>query len=322
MNIIVIGLGSMGKRRIELIRRMYPEFTIIGTDEREDRREEAEKIFGISCLHSIEECTFADCCAFVCTEPLSHSKYISDCLKRHWHVFTELNLVRDGYEENIALSKKNGRVLFLSSPFLYREENRYIRSSVRSDQFWNYIYHIGQYLPDWHPWENYKDFFVNNQRTNGCREILSIELPWLERSFGKILDAKAVSDKMTGLNIPYHDNFMIQLKHEGGNKGVLVVDIVSPVAVRRFEAYAENSYLAWDGTPESLRVFDSETRRLQSVSLKEQTERKENYSAFIVENMFANEICEFFSCVFSGKSPEYGFEQDKSILEIVDSLGA
>ena len=38
MNIMVIGLGSMGKRRIRLIHELYPEYLIYGIDEREDRR--------------------------------------------------------------------------------------------------------------------------------------------------------------------------------------------------------------------------------------------------------------------------------------------
>ena len=38
MKILVIGLGSMGKRRIRLIRDMYSTFEIFGVDGREDRR--------------------------------------------------------------------------------------------------------------------------------------------------------------------------------------------------------------------------------------------------------------------------------------------
>ena len=322
MNVVVIGLGSMGKRRIQLIRRMHPEYPIIGVEEKADRREEAARSFGISCFSSLSEFALDDCCAFVCTAPLSHSQIITECLERRWHVFTELNLVSDGYEKNIALSEEYRRTLFLSSPFLYREENRYIRAAISTDKPWNYIYHIGQYLPDWHPWENYRDFFVSDSRTNGCRELLSIELRWLDRSGGSIADAKAVSDKMTELGVPYHDNFMIQLMHEGGNKGVLVVDLVSPVAVRRFEAYAENAYLVWDGTPENLKAFDPITKRLDPVAGREETERRGNYSAFITENMYVNEIKAFFDCVSRGEAAEYGFEQDKRILGIIDLLGA
>ena len=38
MNIVVVGLGSMGKRRMRLIRALYPEYALFGVDAREDRR--------------------------------------------------------------------------------------------------------------------------------------------------------------------------------------------------------------------------------------------------------------------------------------------
>ena len=322
MKIAVIGLGSMGKRRIRLIREMFPEYAVTGIDGREDRRTEAEQLLGIPTVSSMGELDPDTDCAFVCTSPLSHAELIRDCLERKWHVFTELNLVDTGYAENMALAKENGRVLFLSSTFFYREEIRYIRSKITDDRKWNYIYHIGQYLPDWHPWENYRDFFVGDKRTNGCREILAIELPWLTGTFGEVTEAQAVSDKMTGLNIGFDDNYMIRLTHANGNKGILVTDVVSPAAVRKLEVYAEGKYLCWNGTPDSLAEFDPETKKLTPVSLTEQAEHREGYSAFVVENAYKNEIREFFDVVLHGKTPLYGFEQDRAILALIGSLGA
>lgn len=322
MRIVVIGLGSMGKRRIRLMKEMYPEFEIVGIDGREDRRNEAAEIFGIPCRASILELKNNIDCAFVCTSPLSHAKIITDCITRGWHVFTELNLVSDNYDENIKLAKEKHCTLFLSSTFLYREETKYIKSRITERKKWNYIYHIGQYLPDWHPWEAYKDFFIGNKRTNGCREIMAIELPWLTEAFGEICSTQAVSDKMTELNIGFDDNLMIQLLHKNGNKGLLVVDVVSPVAVRKFEAYAENAYILWNGTPDSINEFDSAKKKLVNIIPQEIAEHKEGYSAFVVENAYKNEIREFFDVVLNGKEPLYGFEQDKNILGIIDSLGA
>ncbi len=59
----------------------------------------------------------------------------------------------------------------------------------------SYTYHVGQYLPDWHPWEDIKDFFVNDKRTNGNREILVRELPWLTETFGEVIDFKVEMNK-------------------------------------------------------------------------------------------------------------------------------
>ena len=55
MKILVLGLGSMGKRRIRLIRDMYSTFEIFGVDGREDRRNDAKEQFRINCFNSIEE---------------------------------------------------------------------------------------------------------------------------------------------------------------------------------------------------------------------------------------------------------------------------
>ena len=322
MNIIVIGLGSMGKRRVRLIHEMFPENTVFGVDGREDRRAEAEKVSGITCFSSLDSIEENIDCAFVCTSPLSHADIITECLEHKWNVFTEINLIDKSYEKNLELARKNNCKLFLSSTFFYREEIKYIRSYIAGEGKWNYIYHIGQYLPDWHPWENYTDFFVGDKRTNGCREILAIELPWLLKTFGDVESTSVVSDKMTGLNIGFHDNYLICMTHKNGDKGGLVVDVVSPYAVRKFEAYSEGKYISWDGTPESIKAYDPIEKITKNVSLLEKAEHVDGYKAFIVENAYKNEIQEFFDVVLEGKQPVYGFEQDQKVLSLIDSLGA
>lgn len=322
MNIAVVGLGSMGKRRIRLMREMYPEYYFFGIDGREDRRQEVIDNFGIDCFEGLSQISAEIDCVFVCTSPLSHNSIIRDALERSYHVFTELNLVPDGYDENLELARVKNVKLFLSSTFFYREEIEYIRGKINSDSRWNYIYHIGQYLPDWHPWESYKDSFLSDKRTNGCREIMAIELPWITGTFGDVIDVNVLGDKLTRLNIDYKDNFMIQLTHKNGNKGCLIVDLVSPVAVRKLEVYSEGKYLAWNGTPDSLVEFDPENKKTVSVQLSEKTERMEGYSSFVVENAYKNEIREFFDVVLNGKEPQYGFEQDKKVLELIDRIGA
>ena len=31
-----------------------------------------------------------------------------------------------------------------------------------------FTYQSGQYLPDWHPWESYKEFYVSKRETGAC----------------------------------------------------------------------------------------------------------------------------------------------------------
>ncbi len=325
MNIVVIGLGSMGRRRIRLIKQYNDSYKIIGVDLNKERRIASETEFGIETLDSLEVAlnNYNLDSAIVCTSPLSHSKLIKLCLENNLHIFTELNLVADGYDENFQLAKQKNRVLFLSSTFLYRAEIKQIDKLVKMQSGrLNYIYHIGQYLPDWHPWENYKDFFVGDKRTNGCREIFAIELPWLIEVFGNIKDIVTRKSKISSLNIDYCDNYMVVLEHESGHKGMLAVDIVSRKAVRNLEVFGENLYLSWDGSPEGLKMINIEVKKEENIMLYEKVDQLDQYSKFIVENAYYNEIVAFFDAITNNIEPIYNFKKDKIILDLIDRIEA
>ena len=325
MNIVVIGLGSMGRRRIRLIKQYNDSYKIIGVDLNKDRRAISESEFGIETRDSLDEAVKSHKlnCAFICTSPLSHSKLINLCLENNLHVFTELNLVADGYDENIQLAEEKNKVLFLSSTFLHRAEIKQINNLVKmQDERLNYTYHIGQYLPDWHPWENYKDFFVGEKRTNGCREIFAIELPWLIDVFGNIKDIVVRKSKISCLNIDYDDNYMVILEHESGHKGILAVDIVSRKAVRNLEVFGENLYLSWDGSAEGLKIIDIENKKEENIQLYEKVDQLDQYSKFVVENAYYDEIESFFNTISKNIEPIYDFEKDKKILDLIDRIEA
>lgn len=322
MKAIVIGLGSMGKRRIRLIQKLDSKVDIIGVDSREDRKKEAAEVYGIFVVDSLKEAIDrgADC-AFVCTSPLSHADLIHECLEHKLHVFTEINLVDTMYDENIALAKENGCVLFLSSTFLYRDEIKYIQEQVRrASSLLTYTYHIGQYLPDWHPWESYNNYFIGDARTNGCREIMAIDFPWIYKTFGKVKDVQVKKNKKTNLNINYNDSYLLLLEHENGIQGTVLVDVVSRKAVRNLEIFGEDLYVAWDGTAEGLKKYDIESGQEVRIELYDDVDRQGGYAAFVVENAYTKEIESFFDEMEKSQSTVYGFEDDKYVLDLIDQI--
>ena len=321
MNIIVIGLGSMGKRRIRLIKKIDPTISIFGIDSREDRRDEVAKLYSIKTYSSIVNIDGEVDVAFICTSPLSHANLINECLSKRINVFTEINLVSDMYDDNIKLAQDNNLILFLSSTQLYKREMQKIKEICSPVKQYNYIYHVGQYLPDWHPWETYNDYFISNKRTNGCREIMAIELPWIVNLFGKVVSKNVIKSKITKLNIDYNDNYIIQLEHENGNKGVLIVDVVSPKAVRKLEIYSEDKYISWNGTPDSLIEYDKSNKRDVSYCLYDDVDKVEGYSELIVENAYEEEIRAFLNAIRGDKKDIlHTFEKDKEILKLIDDI--
>ena len=324
MNVGVIGLGSMGKRRIRLIKSNFPDVDIIGIDNSEERCKEVEDLFNIKTLSNSDEFFEDNDCeaVFISTPPLTHSKIINDALNNNLSVFTEINLVKDMYDENIDLADENELTLFLSSTQLYRKEINYISSKISDfNKTTNYIYHIGNYLPDWHPWESYKNFFVGNKKTNGCREILTIELPWIVNTFGEIKQVHVSKNKITDLEVDYPDSFFVNVIHKNGSNGVLVIDLVSRHAVRNLEIINEDGYIQWDGTPEGLKEWNSNSNELDEINLYDEISNQEDYNQTIIENAYLEEIKDFFNTLNSNqKHGLYSFEKDKYILDVIDII--
>ncbi|MDY2861186.1 MAG: Gfo/Idh/MocA family oxidoreductase [Oscillospiraceae bacterium] len=321
MKALIVGLGSMGKRRIRLLRGIDKNAEIIGVDTNPERRAQVEEM-GCKTYRTIEEAAAEKPeAAFVCTSPVAHYPIIKDLLSYKINTFTELNLVSDGYEELMSAAKENNTVLFLSSTMLYRGEINYIQNRVKNfDKPVSYIYHIGQYLPDWHPWESYKNFFVSNKRTNGCRELFGIELPWIIETFGKIKEIYSTADKMTDLEIDFPDRFFVTITHENGTKGILAIDVVSPKAVRNLEVFGEGMHLFWEGNPKTLYDFNVETKEKEFINTYESFEHDSRYSDNIVENAYVDEMQNFIGVIKGLEQPKYSYEKDLYTIKIMDEI--
>ncbi len=319
MKALIVGLGSMGKRRARLLKTLGVE--VIGVDSNESRVNDAKELISVV-FNSIEEAlTEKPDIALVCTSPLSHYAIEKQLLLAGVHVFTELNLVNQNYDELISIAKEKGLVAFPSSTWLFRKEMQYVTSEVqKKNGRCAYTYHIGQYLPDWHPWESYKNYFIGNAKTNGCREIMALELPWLTKAFSPIRSVTAVSRKLTDLDIDYPDTFMIQILHENGSIGSLTVDITSPVPVRTFEAIGEKMQIFWNGRPETLLVFDPSTGEKEAPKLYDGVTHQDGYASFIIEDAYLDEVKAFISQVKGESKPKYTLEEDAEILRWIDII--
>ena len=322
MNILIVGLGSMGRRRARLLRGLAPDTKISGVDLSPERRETAREA-GVEPFETLDAALAAKRfdAAFVCTAPLTHASILAQLLGAAVPSFTELNLVPDGYDELTAKAREQGVPLFLSSTMLYRAETQYIKRRVAEfGKPVNYIYHIGQYLPDWHPWENYRNFFVGDRRTGGVREIFGIDLPWLIDAFGPVTRVHAEKDKISGLEIGYDDSVFVMLRHENGTKGVVCADVVSPKAVRNFECFGEGLHLFWEGNPKALFEYDAEKKEKAFVNTYASFEHDARYSDNIVENAYVDEIANFLGVLRGDEQPRWSFEKDKAALAVIDAI--
>lgn len=324
MKVLVCGLGSMGRRRIRLLKSLNSNLEIYGVDNNLERANKIANDYDIIVYNSLDKAYALQrpACLFVCTSPLAHYSIIKQGLDLGMHVFTEINVVADGYDELVELAKQKNLKLFLSSTMNYKCDIKYITEKVNKlAQKTSYIYHVGQYLPDWHPWENYKSFFVNDVRTNGCREILAIQIPWIVKCFGEIEDVKTINGSISSLGLNYPDTIMILIKHKNGNMGTFIVDVVARNPVTNLTIESNDLFITWNGSEDGLFELDMKTKQLNNVKLtNDSATHIDGYSKLIVEEPYLDEIKAFFEYINNDNEPIYSFVDDKIVLKWIDKM--
>ena len=90
--ILIVGLGSMGKRRIRNLQKLgYRQ--LIGFDLRDDRIIETKKKYKIKCFNNFQNAlTEKPNMMLICTPPNLHKEYAKKAIQKNIHVFLELNL--------------------------------------------------------------------------------------------------------------------------------------------------------------------------------------------------------------------------------------
>ncbi len=321
-NFLLVGFGSMGRRRAGIMKDILNDVNLIVVDSSEERRKQAQEM-GYSAFDSIDSAlAHGDVsAALICSAPLTHPAITKPLLEKGISVFNELNLSDEDYPELKKIAAENEVTWFNSNTMLYRKEiNTIIGHRKEFSRPVSYSYHIGQYLPDWHPWESYKNFFVADKRTSGIREILAIELAWLTLAFGDAECSCVHRRKLSDLDIGYDDTAVITLTHSDGTLGVLMVDVVCPKPVREFELFGQGLHLFWEGSPTSLYRYDTETKQKVNLPLYENATQLSGYSDNIVEDAYKEELMEFLAVLTGSAQPRYSYEHNMKVLKLIEDI--
>src|SRR5262245_8694171 len=111
MNFLVIGLGSMGKRRVRCLKALGYS-SIFGFDRRQDRRDEASKLYELATFDDIEKAIDRSQphAVIISVPPDVHHIYMKIATERRIHFFVEASVLDIDIEEIDASVKCAGIV--------------------------------------------------------------------------------------------------------------------------------------------------------------------------------------------------------------------
>lgn len=317
MRFLVVGLGSMGKRRIRSLQQLRAG-EVIGCDPRADRRAEAVSRYGIRTFADLDAAMAAQPDALViCTPPDRHGEFALLAARHGKHCFTEAGVTADGFDELIALRDRHAIVAAPSCTMRFQPSIRRLKELVDQGaigRVLTFTYHCGQYLPDWHPWEDYRQFYVSRRVTGACREIVPFELVWLTWLLGPVAAVSGMKDKLTQLEADIDDAYHLLLRFRGGQIGQMLVDVISRVPYRSLRLLSEDGIITWDWTAKLVRAFDARTKRWRDFPEDPGT-RLEGYVA--EEEMYVEEMRNFVEAIRGVRPWPHPLEDERQVLRLL-----
>jgi predicted dehydrogenase len=263
MKFLVIGLGSMGKRRIRNLITLG-NHEVAGFDVRKDRCFEVTEKYGISSFSDIESGLklFRPDALVISTSPEHHMEYAWMGFELGLSCFIEASVVdadkilklNKMTEESTVLIAPSCTMRYFPGPKKVKE---LIGQGVIGKPL-NVNYQTGQYLPDWHPWEKIEDFYVSKRETGAAREIVPFELTWLNDIFGEPEPLACVKAKLTDIHVDIDDIYHCLLSYPGGLLANITVEVISrPKATREMRVLGSNGEIIFSADENCVRYCNN-----------------------------------------------------------------
>jgi predicted dehydrogenase len=323
MKALVIGLGSMGKRRVRCLRYHGVE-SIAGFDLRDDRRALSKVEYNIETRETLVAADLGDFdVVVISTPPDRHHEYIGWAIDAKRPCFVEASVVRDPLPALETRARAQRVLIAPSCTLRFHPAIRDITAIVKSGRYGkicNFSYHCGQYLPDWHPWEKVTDYYVSNPLTGGAREIVPFELTWLVDAMGWPSEVYGMKMRTTDVGAPIDDTYIALLQFHDF-LGSIAIDVVARHATRRLTLNFETSSLWWDWNEAVVRIFEAPAGR-EIEYHQPKLSAHVGYNANISEAMYIEEIGSFLAAAKGKGTFPHSLTEDIRVLELLERIEA
>ena len=318
-----VGLGSMGKRRIRnLLHCGISRNKIFGFDFSENRADEVAKEYGIKTFNNFERAVAEakPSALIISTPPNQHHPYFLFAAKHKINFFVEVTTREDGYDELFPLLDGS----FVAAPsctYRYFPAVKKMKEVVSSNIIGrplSFNHYLGQYLPDWHPYEDYRKVYFAQKETGGCREMFPYELVWLTDIFGSGVEKTiGIHKKISDLEITADDLYTTIVKLKNGVFGSVMIDLLNRKASRSLLVVGTSGTLEWNWLGNKIMVYTANDKKEFVIDVPV-GEKIGQYTTS--ENPYQEEMGDFLLALEGKQAFPYTFTEDLSILRGLDFL--
>jgi predicted dehydrogenase len=168
--------------------------------------------------------------------------------------------------------------------------------------------HWGEYLPAWHPWEDYrKSYSARPELGGGVMHTLCHPFDYLRWLLGEVKSVYALTGRLGGLDLEVEDTADISLNFASGALGSLHLDYIQRPATHRIQIVGSHSTLRWDNANGAVRLFHPETDAWETFAAPAGFERND---------LFLAEMRHFIQVVQGTAQPECTLQDGINALKM------
>lgn len=214
MNILIVGLGSIGKKHVLAINKIRPDARIYAV--RSDQN--ASAVSGVNSFYSFDEVSFIPDLIIISNPTLFHEESIRRCLTFRSPIFIEKPALLDLTNASLLIEevRESNVITYVGCNMRFHPALKFFKeflstSALRINEVNIYC---GSYLPDWRPGRNFRTVYSSMAELGGGVHLdLIHELDYCVWLFGEPEETRAVKRSVSSLNIDSIDYAQYNLSY-------------------------------------------------------------------------------------------------------------
>ena len=294
MKVLVVGCGSIGRRHIDNLTRIGGHELIAYRTRREGVAELAQR-YGVRSVFSLEEALAQHPDVAIIANPTSlHVPIALEAVRAGCHVFIEkpLSHSMEGVDELLGMARERQRVVCVAYQWRFHPLLARVKALIDSGAIGRVVSlraQVGQYLPDWHPWEDYRQgYYARRDLGGGVILTLSHELDYVLWWLGQPEAVTCFAERGGRLEIDTEGLAEMILRFPNGTLASIHMDYYQRTVTRTCHLIGEDGLVEIDLERGVARTFFAARERWEEDTLP---------AGFAPNQMYLDELEHFLDCV-------------------------
>lgn len=285
--VIVIGCGSIGQRHIKnllSITNNRPQVLAfdINMNKLQEIKELNRSIIASTDINGLWDLNPS--IAFITNPTALHTKYALEAVRHGCHLFIEKPLSDNLKNINrlIELIKNKNLITMVGCNMRFYWAVKKIKNLIGRQVIGKIVsarIEAGQYLPDWHPWEDYRQMYSARKELGGGVILDAIhEIDYSMWLLGNVKNVKSIFGKLSNLEIETEDTAEILLKFKNGPIANIHMDYVQRSYSRSCKIIGEEGTIFWDFNRHCIELYTAKTKKIKIIKEPDNYETNQMYT--------------------------------------------